>query len=80
MKVTGLYWDEKKLVLRADVLSVQTSSLTMRSPWQVLEVQGALFEMIGQDLYRLSIGGSGQGSPPGCYEHRTVVVSFAANR
>jgi glycogen debranching enzyme len=80
MKVTGLYWNEKKLVLRADVLSAQTSSLTMRSPWQVLEVQGALFEMIGQDLYRLSIGGSGQGSPPGCYEHRTVVVSFAANR
>jgi hypothetical protein len=45
-----------------------------------VEVQGAAFEMIGQGLYRLSIGGSGQGASAGSYDHRTVMVSFGANR
>jgi glycogen debranching enzyme len=80
IKITGLHWNEKNLVLQADVLGDQISTFTLRTPWQVVGVQGASFEAIGQNLYRLSIGAAGESAAAGSYQHSTVVLAFAGNR
>jgi hypothetical protein len=79
IKITGLHWNEKKLILQADVLASDTS-LMLLTPWQVADVQGASFEAIGQNLYRLSVRAAGKPDAARSYCHRTVVVTFAANR
>jgi hypothetical protein len=75
IKITGLRWDQGKLILQADVRSAYTSTFTLRTPWHVADVLGASCEVTGRNLYRLSIAATREPAAR-AYRHGTVIVTF----
>jgi len=77
IKITGVSLKGRVYSVDFDYVPSERSSFDVRTPWKIRDAQGASFEDISSNLYRLTISTSPREKQVDAYQHGKVVLTFA---
>lgn len=77
VKITSAKLRERKLTLGVDFVPSSISTVELRTPWNISNVQGAALQPLSPGLYLLRLRPSSSSSTSQFYEHALISVSFA---
>src|ERR1700722_10567793 len=82
IKITGTTLTARVLTVDFDIVPSQASSLELRTPWKIKDVEGGTLKSISPELYRVAIHPASLpvSTEPDVFQHGKVVVTFAPEK
>ena len=79
IKITGTSLLGRIYKVDFDYLPSTGAAFEVRTPWKIENAQGATFQTISPDLYRLTINASAREGEPPPYQHGQVILTLAGD-
>ncbi len=75
IKITGVHLKDRTYTVNLDYIPAAGGSFEIRTPWPIKDVQGATFESIPPERYRLTVSTSTRDT---AYQHGTIIITIAS--
>jgi glycogen debranching enzyme len=80
MKITAMSLEGQTYTVAFDYVPSSATSLEIRTPWIIRNVQGASIEEAGKNFYRLNLNVASEDQSKNSYQHGEVRVTFGPER